>query len=104
MIKFKNKNNERETEIRYLTYMSDSIPTCNSALKHLKEVIRKIMSPNEKYLDKIVYANIIPRVYSVSGVDTSYYVSLIVKRTYYKDMYTSLYDYKSDLNSTIIII
>lgn len=41
MIKFKNKNIERETEIRYLTYMSDNTYSCNDGVKHLRYAIQK---------------------------------------------------------------
>ena len=47
MIKFKNKNMERETEIRYLTYMSDNTYSCNDGVKHLRYAIQKIMSDAE---------------------------------------------------------
>ena len=106
MIKFKNKNMERETEteteteIRYLTYMSDNTYSCNDGVKHLRYAIQKIMSDaenNKKYLNEIVFANVIPRVYGCTTTGTNYYVSLIVKRTYYTDMYESLYAFNRAL-------
>lgn len=105
MIKFKNKNIERETEIRYLTYMSDNTYSCNNGVKHLRYAIQKIMSDaenNKKYLNEIVFANVIPSVYGCTTIGTTYYVSVIVKRTYYKDMYKSLYLYNRALEETKI--
>lgn len=105
MIKFKNKNIERETEIRYLTYMSDNTYSCNDGVKHLRYAIQKIMSDaenNKKYLNEIVYADVIPYIYGYSETHTIYYVSVIVKRTYYKDMYESLYLYNRALEETEI--
>lgn len=107
MIKFKNKNIERETEIRYLTYMSDNTYSCNDGVKHLRYAIQKIMSDaenNKKYLNEIVFANVIPRVYGCTTTGTTYYVSVIVKRTYYKDMYLSLYNFIRDLEKTTITL
>ena len=100
MIKFKNKNVERETEIRYLTYMSDNTYSCNDGVKHLRYAIQKIMSNNDnngKYLNEIVYADVIPYIYGYQETHTIYYVSVIVKRTYYKDMYESLYAFNRAL-------
>ena len=100
MIKFKNKNVERETEIRYLTYITGRSYSHNDGVKHLTNVIQKIMSNNDnngKYLNEIVFANVIPRVYGCTTTGTNYYVSLIVKRTYYKDMYESLYAFNRAL-------
>ena len=105
MIKFKNKNVERETEIRYLTYITGHSYSHNDGVKHLTNVIQKIMSDaenNKKYLNEIVFANVIPRVYGRTTTGTNYYVSLIVKRTYYKDMYESLYLYNRVLEETEI--
>ena len=105
MIKFKNKNIERETEIRYLTYITGHSYSYNDGVKHLTNVIQKIMSNNEnneKYLNEIVFANVIPRVYGCTTTGTTYYVSVIVKRTYYKDMYESLYLYNRALEETEI--
>lgn len=105
MIKFKNKNIERETEIRYLTYITGHSYSYNDGVKHLTNVIQKIMSNNEnneKYLNEIVYADIIPTAFGYTNIYTSYYVSVIVKRTYYKDMYESLYLYNRALEETEI--
>lgn len=66
MIKFKNKNVERETEIRYLTYITGHSYSHNDGVKHLTNVIQKIMSNNDnngKYLNEIVYADVIPYIY-----------------------------------------
>ena len=41
MIKFKNKNVERETEIRYLTYITGRSYSHNDGVKHLTNVIQK---------------------------------------------------------------
>ena len=101
MIKFKNKNVERETEIRYLTYITRSYYSHNDGVKHLTNVIQKIMSNNDnngKYLNEIVYADVIPYIlYGYPEIHTIYYVSVIVKRTYYKDMYESLYAFNRAL-------
>lgn len=100
MIKFKNKNVERETEIRYLTYITGHSYSHNDGVKHLTNVIQKIMSNNDnngKYLSEIVYADVIPYIYGYQETRTIYYVSVIVKRTYYKDMYESLYLYNRAL-------
>ena len=94
MIKFKNKNVERETEIRYLTYITGHAYSYSDGVKYLTNVIQKIMSNNDnngKYLNEIVYADVIPNEYGYTNTHTIYYVSVIVKRTYYKDMYESLY-------------
>lgn len=66
MIKFKNKNIERETEIQYLTYITGRSYSHNDGVKHLTNVIQKIMSNNDnngKYLNEIVYADVIPYIY-----------------------------------------
>ena len=100
MIKFKNKNVERETEIRYLTYITGHSYSHNDGVKHLTNVIQKIMSNNDnngKYLNEIVYADVIPYIYDYQETRTIYYVSVIVKRTYYKDMYESLYAFNREL-------
>ena len=101
MIKFKNKNVERETEIRYLTYITGHAYSYSDGVKHLTNVIQKIMSNNDnngKYLNEIVYADVIPYIlYGYPEIHTIYYVSVIVKRTYYKDMYESLYLYNRAL-------
>ena len=101
MIKFKNKNIERETEIRYLTYITRCSYSHNDGVKHLTNIIQKIMSNNDnngKYLNEIVYADVIPYIlYGYPEIHTIYYVSVIVKRTYYKDMYESLYLYNRAL-------
>ena len=100
MIKFKNKNVERETEIRYLTYITGHSYSHNDGVKHLTNVIQKIMSNNDnngKYLNEIVYADVIPNEYGYTNKHTIYYVSIIVKRTYYKDMYESLYAFNKAL-------
>lgn len=101
MIKFKNKNVERETEIRYLTYITGHSYSHNDAVKHLTNVIQKIMSNNDnngKYLNEIVYADVIPYIWlSRNTYNLFYYVSVIVKRTYYKDMYESLYAFNRAL-------
>lgn len=100
MIKFKNKNVERESEIRYLTYITKHTYSHNDGVKHLTNVIQKIMSNNDnngKYLNEIVYADVIPYVYGYTSTYTIYYVSVIVKRTYYKDMYESLYAFNRAL-------
>ena len=101
MIKFKNKNVERESEIRYLTYITKHMYSHNDGVKHLTNVIQKIMSNNDnngKYLNEIVYADVIPYIlYGYPEIHTIYYVSVIVKRTYYKDMYESLYLYNRAL-------
>ena len=101
MIKFKNKNVERETEIRYLTYITGHSYSHNDGVKHLTNVIQKIMSNNDnngKYLNEIVYADVIPYIlYGYPEIHTFYYVSVIVKRTYYKDMYESLYAFNRAL-------
>ena len=100
MIKFKNKNVERETEIRYLTYITGHAYSYSDGVKHLTNVIQKIMSNNDnngKYLNEIVYADVIPYIYGYQETHTIYYVSVIVKRTYYKDMYESLYLYNRAL-------
>ena len=100
MIKFKNKNIERETEIRYLTYITEYSYSHNDGVKHLTNVIQKIMSNNDnngKYLNEIVYADVIPYIYDYQETRTIYYVSVIVKRTYYKDMYESLYAFNRAL-------
>ena len=105
MIKFKNKNIERETEIRYLTYITGHSYSHNDGVKHLTNVIQKIMSNNEnkgKYLNEIVYADVIPYIYGYTETRTIYFVSVIVKRTYYKDMYESLYLYNRALEETEI--
>ena len=106
MIKFKNKNVERETEIRYLTYITRHSYSHNDGVKHLTNVIQKIMSNNDnngKYLNEIVYADVIPYIlYGYPEIHTIYYVSVIVKRTYYKDMYESLYLYNRALEETEI--
>lgn len=105
MIKFKNKNVERESEIRYLTYITKHTYSHNDGVKHLTNVIQKIMSNNDnngKYLNEIVYADVIPYVYGYTSTYTIYYVSVIVKRTYYKDMYESSYLYNSALEETEI--
>ena len=105
MIKFKNKNVERETEIRYLTYITEHAYSYSDGVKHLTRVIQKIMSNNEnneKYLNEIVYADVIPYAYGYTNTHTIYYVSVIVKRTYYKDMYESLYLYNRALEETEI--
>ena len=106
MIKFKNKNVERETEIRYLTYITGRSYSHNDGVKHLTNVIQKIMSNNDnngKYLNEIVYADVIPYIlYGYPEIHTTYYVSVIVKRTYYKDMYESLYLYNRALEETEI--
>ena len=105
MIKFKNKNVERESEIRYLTYITKQTYSHNDGVKHLTNVIQKIMSNNDnngKYLNEIVYADVIPYVYGYTSTYTIYYVSVIVKRTYYKDMYESSYLYNSALEETEI--
>lgn len=105
MIKFKNKNIERETEIRYLTYITEHSYSHNDGVKHLTNVIQKIMSNNDnngKYLNEIVYADVIPYIYCYQETRTIYYVSVIVKRTYYKDMYESLYLYNRALEETEI--
>ena len=104
MIKFKNKNIERETEIRYLTYITEHSYSHNDGVKHLTNVIQKIMSNNDnngKYLNEIVYADVIPYIY-YQETRTIYYVSVIVKRTYYKDMYESLYAFNRALEETEI--
>lgn len=41
MIKFKNKNVERETEIRYLTYITGHAYSYSDGVKHLTNVIQK---------------------------------------------------------------
>ena len=101
MIKFKNKNVERETEIRYLTYITGHTYSYSDGVKHLTNVIQKIMSNNDnngKYLNEIVYADVIPYIlYGYPEIHTIYYVSVIVKRTYYKDMYESLYAFNRAL-------
>lgn len=106
MIKFKNKNIERETEIRYLTYITGHSYSHNDGVKHLTNVIQKIMSNNEnngKYLNEIVYADVIPYIYGgYTETRTIYFVSVIVKRIYYKDMYESLYLYNKALEETEI--
>lgn len=105
MIKFRNKNIERETEIRYLTYITEHSYSYKEGVKHLNNVIQKIMSNNEntgKYKNEIVYADVIPYIYGYSETHTIYYVSVIVKRTYYKDMYESLYLYNRALEETEI--
>ena len=106
MIKFKNKNIERETEIRYLTYITGHAYSYSDGVKHLTNVIQKIMSNNDnngKYLNEIVYADVIPYIlYGYPEIHTIYYVSVIVKRTYYKDMYESLYLYNRALEETEI--
>lgn len=103
MIKFKNKNVERETEIRYLTYITGHAYSYSDGVKHLTNVIQKIMSNNNgKYLNEIVYADVIPYAYGYTNTHTIYYVSVIVKRTYYKDMYESLYLYNRALEETEI--
>ena len=105
MIKFKNKNVERETEIRYLTYNTGHTYSYSDGVKHLTNVIQKIMSNNDnngKYLNEIVYADVIPNEYGYTNTHTIYYVSVIVKRTYYKDMYESLYLYNRALEETEI--
>ena len=107
MIKFKNKNVERETEIRYLTYITGHSYSHNDGVKHLTNVIQKIMSNNDnngKYLNEIVYADVIPYIYDYQETRTIYYVSVIVKRTYYKDMYESLYLYNRALEETEIML
>lgn len=66
MIKFKNKNVERETEIRYLTYITGHTYSYSDGVKHLTNVIQKIMSNNDnngKYLNEIVYADVIPYIW-----------------------------------------
>ena len=66
MIKFKNKNVERETEIRYLTYITRCSYSHNDGVKHLTNIIQKIMSNNDnngKYLNEIVYADLIPYIW-----------------------------------------
>lgn len=55
---------------------------------------------NGKYLNEIVYADVIPYAYGYTN--TMYYISVIVKRTYYKDMYESLYLYNRALEETEI--
>lgn len=105
MIKFRNKNIERETEIRYLTYITERSYSYREGIKHLNNVIQKIMSNNEnveKYKNEIVYADVIPYTYGYSNTYTIYYISLIVKRTYYKDMYESLYEFNRALEETEI--
>ena len=106
MIKFKNKNVERETEIRYLTYITGHSYSHNDGVKRLTNIIQKIMSNNDnngKYLNEIVYADVIPYIlYGYPEIHTIYYVSVIVKRTYYKDMYESLYLYNRALEETEI--
>ena len=105
MIKFKNKNVERESEIRYLTYITGRSYSHNDGVKHLTNVIKKIMSNNDnngKYLNEIVYADVIPYIYCYQETRTIYYVSVIVKRTYYKDMYESLYAFNRALEETEI--
>ena len=106
MIKFKNKNVERETEIRYLTYITRRSYSHNDGVKHLTNIIQKIMSNNDnngKYLNEIVYADVIPYIlYGYPEIHTIYYVSVIVKRTYYKDMYESLYAFNRALEETEI--
>lgn len=105
MIKFKNKNVERESEIRYLTYITKHTYSHNDGVKHLTNVIQKIMSNNDnngKYLNEIVYADVIPFVHGYTSTYTIYYVSVIVKRTYYKDMYESLYAFNRALEETEI--
>lgn len=105
MIKFKNKNIERETEIRYLTYITEHSYSHNDGVKHLTNIIQKIMSNNDnngKYLNEIVYADVIPYIYCYQETRTIYYVSVIVKRTYYKDMYESLYAFNRALEETEI--
>lgn len=105
MIKFRNKNIERETEIRYLTYITEHSYSYKEGVKHLNNAIQKIMSNNEntgKYKNEIVYADVIPNTYGYSNTYTVYYVSLIVKRTYYKDMYESLYAFNRALEETEI--
>ena len=105
MIKFKNKNVERETEIRYLTYITGHSYSYGDGVKHLTNVIQKIMSNNDnngKYLNEIVYADVIPHAHGYTSRYTIYYVSVIVKRTYYKDMYESLYLYNRALEETEI--
>lgn len=105
MIKFRNKNIEREIEIRYLTYITEHSYSYKEGIKHLNNVIQKIMSNNEnveKYKNEIVYADVIPYTYGYSNTHTIYYISLIVKRTYYKDMYESLYEFNRALEETEI--
>lgn len=103
MIKFKNKNVERETEIQYLTYITGHAYSYSDGVKHLTNVIQKIMSNNNgKYLNEIVYADVIPYAYGYTNTHTIYYVSVIVKRTYYKDMYEFLYLYNRALEETEI--
>lgn len=105
MIKFKNKNIERETEIRYLTYITEHSYSHNDGVKHLTNVIQKIMTNNDnngKYLNEIVYADVILYISDYQETRTIYYVSVIVKRTYYKDMYESLYLYNRALEETEI--
>ena len=108
MIKFKNKNVERETEIRYLTYITGHAYSYSDGVKHLTNVIQKIMSNNDnngKYLNEIVYADVIPSIWlSINTYNLFYYVSVIVKRTYYKDMYESLYLYNRALEETEIML
>lgn len=57
---------------------------------------------NGKYLNEIVYADVIPYAYGYTNTYTIYYISVIVKRTYYKDMYESLYLYNRALEETEI--
>ena len=68
-------------------------------------LFKKIMSNNDnngKYLNEIVYADVIPYADGYTNTHTIYYVSIIVKRTYYKDMYESLYLYNRALEETEI--
>lgn len=105
MIKFKNKNVERETEIRYLTYISDGSFSYKDAVKKLNNVIQRIMFNNEnegKYLNEIAYADVTPYTNGYTHTYTHYYISLIVKRTYYKDMYASSYVFNKVLEETEI--
>lgn len=41
-------------------------------------------------------------IYGITSAYTIYYVSVIVKRTYYKDMYESLYAFNRALEETEI--
>ena len=77
MIKFKNKNVERETEIRYLTYITGHTYSYSDGVKHLTNVIQKIMSNNDnngKYLNEIVYADLIPYIYCYQETHTIYFI------------------------------
>ena len=72
------------------------------SMHEMKDIAMIYNDNNGKYLNEIVYADVIPYVYGYTNTHTIYYVSVIVKRTYYKDMYESLYLYNRALEETEI--